>query len=84
MTKKTKWKTPSKRALALAQAKFAGYHNDNATLTLLRIESRVAWYHLKDAFVSGIQAREAGVPCNCQACNQAKQNSDQTKGTQEE
>lgn len=59
----------TKRAMWLAQARVAGYHQDAAAFTRLCIEARVSRPHLNAAWGTGARARAAGVPCDCINCS---------------
>ncbi len=65
----SKPKRPSKRTMALARMKYAGYHSDSRAFTVLLIESRINYQTANQAFWDGANARLAGVKCNCSACN---------------
>lgn len=58
----------TKRNIALAYARVAGYHNDSSAFTRLIIESRVNRQAMNEAWGNGRIARENGVPCNCYQC----------------
>lgn len=53
---------------ALVLAKVAGYHNDSALYTRVRIESRVSMNNLHKKWFQGQRAKEAGVKCDCRDC----------------
>lgn len=54
----------------LTDARIAGYHNDTGTFTRLRIESRVAYRYLLDAWQVGVQQKRNGVRCSCREYSQ--------------
>lgn len=58
----------TKREIALANARVAGYHQDRRTFTRLRVESRVHVQYLNAAWHAGQKAKAAGVPCDCREC----------------
>jgi hypothetical protein len=64
-----KFKQPSKRAAALARLKYAGYHNDYSTFVRVYVENRISYPNAISQYRAGIQARTAGIRCNCQECN---------------
>lgn len=60
--------TPSKRQVALVKARVAGYHNDTADFTRLRVESRVSIEYLQEEWRRGQRMRAGGVRCHCSDC----------------
>lgn len=60
----------SKRDIALNVAKVAGYHHDQRAFIRVIVESRIAWSFLNEAWRYGVQAKESGMKCTCQECDQ--------------
>jgi hypothetical protein len=58
-----------KRKDALAALRVAGYHNDQAARVRLLVENRVSLISANEAWVAGVRARAAGVPCSCSRCS---------------
>lgn len=64
----------TKRESAIAQLKYAGYHNDSPTLTRVLIE-RPASLSNADAWAAirwGADAKERGMRCGCKECRSAR------------
>jgi hypothetical protein len=59
---------PSKREIALAQMRVAGYHEDRKSFLRLYVESRVSMCVANQAFANGQRLRAQGVPCSCPDC----------------
>lgn len=58
----------TKRDGALARMRVAGYHNDQRARVVLLVESRVNRKAMDDAWASGVNAKAAGVRCDCFHC----------------
>lgn len=59
----------TRRDLALATMRAAGYHEDRKTWTRAYVESRVSFPLAQRAFNDGQQAREQGARCRCYECD---------------
>ncbi len=57
------------RKTALALTQVAGYHQDSKALTRIRIEARVSWDALREAWAIGWKKKIAGIKCTCRECN---------------
>lgn len=58
----------TKREMAIARMRAAGYHNDQRARVLLLVESRVNRAVMNSAWISGFNAKAAGVRCDCFNC----------------
>lgn len=65
----TKAKQPSRRSIGLAKIKFAGYHGTG--YHILAIEYRISYAVALTEYYKGMDAKKAGVLCNCQSCKEA-------------
>lgn len=61
-------KKPSKRQVALAKLRKAGYHEDRALFTQVYVEERVSLKVAKEQYQAGRRLKAAGVPCGCYKC----------------
>lgn len=58
-----------KRKDALAHIRIAGYHNDQRTALRIYVEHRsVSKTAHDEAWLAGIKAKNAGMPCGCIHC----------------
>ena len=58
-----------KRQDALNLIRYAGYHNDAASLTRLYVENRVSLETARAKFREGAQMKANGMKCQCRECN---------------
>lgn len=58
----------TKRDRLLQQIKIAGYHSDSRAAVRLLAENPISRKAYNDAWLSGVSAREKGVPCSCFQC----------------
>ncbi|MNR48412.1 hypothetical protein D3C85_1676500 [compost metagenome] len=58
----------SKRSLALADFRIAGFHQDNKSFTRLLIERRVKRSIAEQQFLNGQALRAKGATCSCMQC----------------
>jgi hypothetical protein len=61
-----------KRTDLLNALKNAGYHSDRAAWTRLVVENRVSVATAGGSYARGIEARKAGLRCNCGDCSTLK------------
>lgn len=61
----------TKRQAWLVSARVAGYHNDSAGFTRLRVEARVSIEFLQEEWRRGQRMREGGVRCDCRDCRES-------------
>ncbi len=57
-----------KRKDAIALAKIAGYHDDEKAIIRLRVENRISYSVLQEAYLQGARKRAKGMPCTCSDC----------------
>jgi hypothetical protein len=57
------------RKIALENIKYAGYHQDPATLIRLYTENRISFLVAQDAYREGYRFKQAGMKCTCSVCN---------------
>lgn len=55
-------KQPSKRELAIARLRIAGYDDDRKTWTRTYVENRIGYAVAQEAWQQGVALRQAGVP----------------------
>lgn len=61
-------KNPSRREVALAKFRVAGYHADSASFVRLYVEERVSYAVAKEQFRTGGEMCRSGVRCDCYEC----------------
>ena len=63
-------KKPSKREVAIALLRVAGYHQDSGEFVRLYVENRISYAAAKVAYRDGARQRAAGIGCGCYECKE--------------